>query len=201
MNKILLITSSLNAEQGNSSQLASQFVGELCSAHEVKKLDLNALSLPHLSADEMQAWMTPEAERTDKQVQLANLSDGLIKDINDHDLIVIGMPMYNFGVPSVFKAWIDRIARAGVTFKYTEQGPVGLVNNKKIIVVAARGGMYAGTAKDTQTTYLKDFFGFLGITDVAFIYAEGLAMPDKDQRWSAAKQDILTMAEKVTLVH
>ena len=94
-------------------------------------------------------------------------------------MLVIGMPMYNFGVPSTFKAWVDRLARAGVTFKYTENGPVGLLADKKVVVLAARGGQYVGTAKDTQTTYLKDFFAFVGLTDVEFVYAEGLAMGEE----------------------
>ena len=92
------------------------------------------------------------------------------------DAIALGLPMYNFGIPSGLKAYFDHIARAGVTFKYTENGPVGLLTGKKVYVFAARGGMYAGTAKDSQTTYVRDFLGFIGITDVEFVYAEGLNM-------------------------
>merc|ERR1712137_1542973 len=88
--------------------------------------------------------------------ELASFSDTLIDELKASDTVVIAMPMYNFGVPSTFKAWVDRIARAGVTFQYTENGPVGLLENKKIVVVAARGGIYEGTQKDTQSQYLKD---------------------------------------------
>lgn len=134
--------------------------------------------------------MTSTDDRTQTQQELAAISDAYIAQVMMADTIVIGMPMYNFGVPSAFKAWIDRIARAGVTFKYTDQGPVGLLKDKKIIVVAARGGMYQGTPLDTQTKYLQDFFGFLGLQDVDFIYAEGLAMPDKEQSIASAMTQI-----------
>jgi FMN-dependent NADH-azoreductase len=99
--------------------------------------------------------------------------------------------MYNFGIPSTLKAWIDHIARAGVTFRYTENGPQGLVNNvKKTIVTAARGGLYKGTPKDTQTAYLKDVLGFIGIENVEFVYAEALSMGEKESAVQQAQQDI-----------
>ena len=108
------------------------------------------------------------------------------------------MPMYNFGVPSTFKAWIDRIARAGITFKYTETGPVGLLKDKKVIIVAARGGLYEGTDKDTQSKYLTDVLGFLGLTDVTFVYAEGLAMSDnQEQSLAKAKQQLTELANQL----
>src|SRR5258708_4527837 len=92
------------------------------------------------------------------------------------DIVVIGAAMYNFGISSQLKTYFDWIARAGITFQYTANGPEGLVKGKKVFVVSARGGKYAGTPGDTQTPYLKTFLGFLGMTDVNFIYAEGLAM-------------------------
>ncbi|QDP02661.1 FMN-dependent NADH-azoreductase [Thalassotalea sp. PS06] len=197
--KVLLLNTSLNAENGNSNLLAQQFVKELRDsfAIEVTERDLNQQALAHLSADEMAAWMTPEADRNAEQTALARISDNLIEELQNNEMIVIGMPMYNFGVPSVFKAWIDRIARAGITFKYSEQGPVGLLENKKVVIIAARGGAYAGTPKDTQSAYLKDVFAFLGIEDVEFIYAEGLAMPDKDLRLQEANIEIARLAKKV----
>ena len=96
-------------------------------------------------------------------------------------MIVLGLPMYNFGVPSQLKAYFDHIARAGVTFKYTEKGPVGQLTGKKAYVFAARGGLYAGTPLDTQTGYVRDFLRFLGIGDVEFVYAEGLNMGPEQQ--------------------
>ena len=114
-------------------------------------------------------------------------SDALINELQQADVIVIGLPMYNFGVPSQLKAYFDHIARAGVTFKYTEQGPVGLLTGKRAYVFAARGGVYAGTPLDTQTGYVRDFLRFLGITDVNFVYAEGLAISPQSKEAGLAK--------------
>lgn len=192
MQNILVIHSSLNQDEGNSAHLASHLGQHLASKYsaQLHSEHLYAQDLPHLTSNEMQAWMTSTDDRTQTQQELAAISDAYIAQVMMADTIVIGMPMYNFGVPSAFKAWIDRIARAGVTFKYTDQGPVGLLKDKKIIVVAARGGMYQGTPLDTQTKYLQDFFGFLGLQDVDFIYAEGLAMPDKEQSIASAMTQI-----------
>ncbi|WP_334031188.1 FMN-dependent NADH-azoreductase [Alteromonas sp. P256] len=194
MNTILLLKSSLNGDQGNSSILANALVERIKSQSEqnsqsdngvtVIERDLAADDLPHLTQAEMASWANKSED------ELATLSDTLINELKSSDTVVIAMPMYNFGVPSTFKAWVDRIARAGVTFQYTENGPVGLLENKKIIVVAARGGIYQGTQKDTQSQYLKDFFALIGLTDVSFIYAEGLAMPDGEARMKAAEQAV-----------
>jgi FMN-dependent NADH-azoreductase len=100
---------------------------------------------------------------------------------------VLGLPMYNFGLPSTLKAYFDHIGRAGSTFRYTEKGPVGLLTGKKAHVFATRGGLYAGTPRDTQTAYVRDFLGFIGITDVEFIYAEGLAISDESKNASLAR--------------
>lgn len=192
MKKVLVLNSSLNGEQGNSTKLSQQFVEQLANNQQISVTtrDLSDNAIAHLTQTEMAAWMTDANERNDEQKALAAISDDLIAELNDNDLIVIGMPMYNFGIPSTFKAWIDRIARAGITFKYTEQGPVGLITDKKVVVLAARGGMYQGTEIDTQTKYLKDVLGFVGMTDVNFIYAEGLAMPGAEQSLEAAQNEI-----------
>src|SRR5881296_633156 len=107
---------------------------------------------------------------------VVDYSDALIDELKRADVLVLGLPMYNFGVPSTLKAYIDHIARAGATFKYTEKGPVGLLTGKKAYVFATRGGLYAGTPLDTQTAYVRDMLRFLGINDVEFVYAEGLAI-------------------------
>ena len=192
MKKVLVLNSSLNGEQGNSTKLSQQFVEQLANNQQISVTtrDLSDNAIAHLTQTEMAAWMTDANERNDEQKALAAISDDLIAELNDNELIVIGMPMYNFGIPSTFKAWIDRIARAGITFKYTEQGPVGLIKDKKVVVLAARGGMYQGTEMDTQTKYLKDVLGFVGMTDVNFIYAEGLAMPGAEQSLEAAQNEI-----------
>lgn len=192
MTHILLINTSLNQDNGHSSQLANQLAQHLSLKYQatVDKQDLSTQDLPHLTNAEMGAWMTETNERTEAQHTLAKISDTYIAQVKRADTIIIGMPMYNFGVPSTFKAWADRVARAGVTFEYTAQGPKGLLQDKKVIIVAARGGIYQGTPKDTQTHYLQDFFGFIGITDVEFLYAEGLAMPTKEESLTAAKSAI-----------
>jgi FMN-dependent NADH-azoreductase len=189
MNNMLFIKSSLNGEQAQSNKLAQKLVSNLASTYNITIIerDLAKQSLPHLSQAEMAAWMTQPTKRSDGEVKLANVSDTLIEELNTSDTIVIGMPMYNFGVPSTFKAWADRVARAGITFRYTENGPIGLLENKKVIVVATRGGIYAGSEKDSQTQFLKDFFSFIGIEDISFIYAEGLNMPGSDQRIEVAQ--------------
>ena len=196
MKKVLVLNSSLNGEQGNSTKLSQQFVEQLANNQQISVTtrDLSDNAIAHLTQTEMAAWMTDANERSDEQKALAAISDDLIAELNDNELIVIGMPMYNFGIPSTFKAWIDRIARAGITFKYTEQGPVGLIADKKVVVLAARGGLYQGTDMDTQTKYLKDVLGFVGMTDVDFIYAEGLAMPGAEQSLEAVQNEIKTFA-------
>lgn len=201
MHNILIIKSSLNGDQGNSSQLANEFLKAVTAQMpaNVVERDLNKHEINHLSQQEMSAWMTAASDRSEEQHKLANISDELIEELKASDTIIVGMPMYNFAIPSSFKAWIDRVARAGITFKYTEQGPVGLLEGKKVIIVAARGGMYAGTPKDTQTQYLKDFFAFIGITDIEFIYAEGLNMPAKENSLVKASEDINSLAKKLSL--
>ena len=200
MTNVLVVTTSLNGDNGQSNKLVSQFVSQWQQSADlsISVRDLVADELPHLGAAEMQAWMTAESERSDEQNSLAAISDNYIEELQAADVVVLGMPMYNFGAPSVFKAWIDRVARAGRTFKYTETGPVGLLTNKKVYVLATRGGMYAGTAKDTQTAYITDIFNFLGIQDVEFIYAEGLAMGEESaaQALQHADQKIVELIAK-----
>lgn len=114
------------------------------------------------------------------------LSDTLIGELQAADVLVIGLPMYNLGVPSTLKSWFDHIARAGITFRYTANGPQGLLAGKKAYVFATRGGRYAGTAFDTQTDYVRNFLGFIGITEIEFVYAEGLNMGDDSRSSSLA---------------
>ena len=119
------------------------------------------------------------------QEDIVAFSDKLIDELKQADVIVLGLPMYNFGVPSTLKAYFDHIARAGVTFRYTDKGPVGLLTGKKAYVFATRGGVYGG--KETQTAYVREFLAFVGITDVEFIYAEGLAMGDASREAALLK--------------
>jgi FMN-dependent NADH-azoreductase len=179
MTKVLKLNSSLYAEAGQSSQLASQFVGALRERApdlQLVERDLARDPVPHLDAARFQAFLAKPEERTAEQRAIAEFSDELIGELREADVLVLGLPMYNFGVPSQLKAYFDHIARAGVTFRYTEKGPVGLLTGKKAYVFATRGGLYAGTPNDTQTAYVRQFLGFLGITEVEFVYAEGLAL-------------------------
>jgi FMN-dependent NADH-azoreductase len=179
MKTILQINSSLSGAKGESSRLATQLVAgltELDPRAELIQRDLSASPVPHLDAARFGAFIAkPEARTADQQTVVA-CSDALIDELKRADTIVLGLPMYNFGIPSQLKAYFDHVARAGVTFRYTDKGAVGLLTGKKAYVVATRGGKYIGTPADTQTPYVRDFLAFLGITDVEFVYAEGLAM-------------------------
>jgi FMN-dependent NADH-azoreductase len=192
MKTLLQINASMFAENGQSTRLAKKFVAgwlEKNRGGEVVVRDVAADEVPHLSGQRMGAFMAKPEERTAQQQTVVDYSDALIEEIRRADVIVLGLPMYNFAIPSELKAYLDHITRAGVTFRYTENGPVGLLTGKKAYVFAARGGMYAGTPNDTQTPYIRTILGFLGITDVEFTYAEGLAMGEE------SKQAALTNAE------
>ena len=182
MTRILQINASLQAGNGNSTRLANRFVEALRSTQpdvEVNVRDLASDPVPHLDAARFSAFISKPDERSAEQQAVLDHSNALIEELRRADLIVIGLPLYNFGVPSQLKSWIDHVARAGETFRYTENGPAGLLTGKKALVFATRGGRYAGTARDTETTYVRDFLAFLGITDLEFVYAEGLAMGDE----------------------
>ena len=193
MTTLLQINSILFSSGGHSSQLANDFVAAWRAINpdeQVKVRDLATDPLPHLDAQRVSAFFASPDAITPAQQILVNESNALINEIKASDLIVIGLPMYNFGIPSTLKAYFDQIARAGLTFRYTENGPEGLLADKKAFIFATRGGMYVGTALDSQTTYVRDFLNFLGITDVEFIYAEGLNMGEetKDQALAKAHQ-------------
>lgn len=182
--KLLYVSSSLFGQQGKSSDLAEHFIQAFVAHHpgtSVTRRDLATNPIPHLDAATLQANTTPPDQRTPEQQALAATADAAIAELQAADVLVLGVPMYNFGIPSTLKAWIDSIARAGTTFRYTDNGPEGLLKGKKAYVLAARGGAYRGTPADTQTPYLKTFLGFIGITDVTFVHAEKLNM-DADQQ-------------------
>src|SRR6267143_6319810 len=177
MTTLLQINSSINNGNGQSSRLADQFVAAFRERNpdaRFIKRDLAAEAVPHLTAERFGAFITKPEEHTPAQQAVVDYSDALIAELKSADVIVLGLPMYNFGVPSTLKAYFDHVARVGVTFRYTEKGPVGLLGGKQAYVFAARGGLYAGTPRDTQTPYVRVFLGFLGIEDVRFTYAEGL---------------------------
>ena len=186
MNSILNLNSSIFGDGGQSSRLAEQFIAQFPAARVVRR-DLSKNPLPHLDAERFGAFLSQPETRTPAQQQVLNDSDALIAELKEADTLVVGLPMYNFGIPSPLKAYFDHVARAGATFKYTEKGAVGLLNGKKAYVFAARGGLYQGTPRDTQTAYVRDFLAFLGITDVQFVYAEGLAISEASKVESLAR--------------
>jgi FMN-dependent NADH-azoreductase len=189
---ILQINSSARPGQSQSTRLADSIVERLRRANPAASLTVRDLGrAPHPALDEaaLGALFTPADRRTPEQVARVALDDALIAELKAADVVVLGVPMYNFGVPTQLKNWIDAVARAGVTFKYTDKGPVGLVQGKKVYVALTRGGLYRNTPADTQTPYLQAFLGFIGMTDVDFIFAEGLAMgPEAEQKALAAAQ-------------
>jgi FMN-dependent NADH-azoreductase len=192
MKTLLQINASLFSSNGESSRLADKFVSQWQAANpsgRVIRRDLAADPVPHLTAERFLSFLAKPDERTDAQREIADYSDTLIAELQSADTIVLGLPMYNYGVPSTLKAYFDHVARAGKTFKYTEKGPQGLLEGKKVFVFATRGGLHAGTAADTETTYVRDFLRFIGIGDVEFVYAEGLAYGD------AAKAEALRKAD------
>jgi len=187
--KILQVNSSARREASHSNRLASRIVERLREDAPDAMLavrDLGADPHPVLDEAALGALFTPPAQRTPGQAARVALDDALIEQVKDADVIVLGVPMYNFGVPAQLKNWIDAIMRAGVTFRYTEKGPEGLLKGKKVYVALARGGLYRGTPADTQVPYLQTVLGFLGMTDVTFVYAEGLNMGDEAQRQGLA---------------
>jgi FMN-dependent NADH-azoreductase len=191
MTVLLQIKASISHDQGSSSQLANTFVAAYRRAHPEARVLVREVAsaepVPHLNGERFGAFIAKPEERTDAQHAVVAYSDALIDELKRADIVVIGLPMYNFGVPSQLKAYFDHIARAGVTFKYTANGPVGLLTGKKVYVFAARGGLYAGTALDTQTGYVRDFLAFLGMKDVQFVYAEGLAVSPESREAGLAK--------------
>ena len=194
MKTLLQIRSSIFSNDGQSSRLAERFVARWRASNPGGKVivrDLAKEPIPHLDATRFGAFLAKPEERTPAQQAVVDYSDALIGELKRADVVVLGLPMYNFGVPSTLKAYFDHVARVGETFKYTEKGPVGLLTGKKVYVFAARGGMYAGTPNDTQTPFIRIFLSFLGMSDIEFVYAEGLAISE------ASKQHSLARAEAV----
>ncbi len=180
--KILQINASARTEGANSTRLADAITARLKSHHPEAVVEVRDLARnPHPVLDEsaLGALFTPPDQRSAGQAARVALDDALIAQVQSADAVVIGVPMYNFGVPVQLKAWIDALARAGVTFRYTAGGPEGLLVGKKVYLALARGGIYRDTPADSQVPYLKAVLGFLGMTDIDLVYAEGLAMGEE----------------------
>jgi FMN-dependent NADH-azoreductase len=191
MTTLLQINASIHSDNGQSSQLANRFVAAFRASHPDARVVVRDVAaaepVPHLNAERFGAFIIKPEQRSSAQHAVVAYSDALIDELKQADVIVIGLPMYNFGVPSQLKAYFDHIARAGITFAYSDKGPVGKLTGKKVYVFAARGGQYSGTPLDTQTSYVRDFLAFLGMTDIEFIYAEGLAMSAESKQAALAR--------------
>lgn len=181
--KILKVVASFRGNASVSNQISDEVIARLKEKEgdvTVTVRDVSNNPISHLDSELFSAFLTPEANRSESQQKAVDISDEMIQEVFDADIIVIGVPMYNFTIPSVLKSWIDHIARANITFKYTENGPVGLVNHTKVYLAISTGGVYTDDALapiDFTENYLKAVLGFIGITDVTTFRAEGMAIP------------------------
>ena len=195
MPNILHISASIRSDESISRKLGQQLVDGLAakSGASVTTRDLAANDLPYVSEDRFNANLTPADERTPEQAELAAIADTLIEELQAADTIVIASPIYNFGVPATLKAWADLVARAGTTFKYTETGPVGLLEGKKAYIAIASGGTPVGSDFDFMSSWLKFFLGFLGIHDVEIVAADGIMGADGEAKISKAHDDVAAL--------
>jgi FMN-dependent NADH-azoreductase len=182
--KILNIITSIKGDASFSNKLSNAILEKLKSEHgetEIQTLDLSKTPLPYLSELDISAFYTPEEQRTEAQKSTLKFSDEATEELLNADIVVIGVPLYNFGIPAVLKGWIDQVARAGKTFSYDENGPKGLLTGKKVFLSIASGAIFSeGPYKsyDFSESYLRAVLGFLGITDVTTFRVEGSAIPE-----------------------
>src|SRR3989454_11247173 len=174
MKTLLQIKSSIFSDGGQSSRLTERFIAAWRESNpdgQVIVRDLALEPVPHLDAARFGAFLAKPGERSAAQQAVIEHSDPLIDELKRADVVLLGLTMYNFGLPSALKAYFDHVARAGGTFGYTEKGAIGLLTGKKVYVFTARGGLYAGTSRDTQTPYVRHFLEFLGMDDNEIIPA------------------------------
>lgn len=193
MSKVLVLKSSILAGYSQSSQLADFYIEQAkAQGKNVTVRDLAANPIPVLDGELVGAMRPSETPLSPRQQEALDLSDELIAELQAHDEVVIAAPMYNFNIPTQLKNYFDLIARAGVTFRYTEAGPEGLVKGKKAVVISSRGGIHKDTPTDLLTPYVKLFLGFIGITDVEFVFAEGIAYgPEVASKATAEAKDTI----------
>ncbi|EJM18984.1 acyl carrier protein phosphodiesterase [Pseudomonas sp. GM21] len=177
MSRVLIIESSARQQDSVSRQLTQTFINQWKTAHpgdQITVRDLAVSPVPHLDINLLGGWMKPAGQRSDIEESSLERSNQLTDELLAADVLVMAAPMYNFAIPSTLKAWLDHVLRAGVTFKYTDTGPQGLLSGKRAYVLTARGGIYAGSTADHQEPYLRQVMAFIGIHDVTFIHAEGM---------------------------
>jgi len=185
MKEILLVLSSPRGTQSHSHQIAHRIIGDLKKRHagaEVVVRDVSSEPLPYVGEAFVSGLFTTPEKRNPAEAKALAISDTLVDELIAADIVVLAVPMHNFGLPAALKSWIDHVVRAGRTFSYSASGPVGLLTRKKAILVVSRGGVYSeGPMKafDFQETYLRSVLGFIGVTDVQVVRVEGVAMgPD-----------------------
>jgi FMN-dependent NADH-azoreductase len=197
MPHILYLTASIRSDADSVSRgLGQRIVAGLVAktGAAVTTRDLAAEPLPYVSAERFAANLTPADARTPEQAELAAIADQLIAELAAADTIVLASPIYNFGPPASLKAWADLVARAGTTFRYTATGPEGLLTGKRAYLAIASGGTPVGSSADFMTTWLQHFLGFLGITDVAMVYADGIMGEGGEEKIAAAQAKAETLA-------
>lgn len=197
MTNILHITASIRSEgesvsRGLGNALVEKLAGQ--TGASVTKRDLATNDIPHLTAERFAANLTPVADRTAEQVELAAYADELIAELQAADTIVIATPIYNFSAPATLKTWADLVARAGTTFKYTETGPVGLLTGKKAYLAIASGGTTVGSEIDFMSPWLKFFLGFLGISDIEIVAADAIMGAGGEEKIAAAHEEVARLA-------
>jgi len=193
--KIVHVDSSFKGREASSSALASQLVNRLVDGNEaqVHYRDLSQEPLNHLTEEVFTGFQLQADKRNEVQAAAVAQSDEYIAELKDADALVVAVPMYNFSAPSQFKSWIDHVARAGVSFSYTSEGPKGLLNIEKAYVIATRGGQFVGTGFDFQAPWIEQVLKFIGVQDVEFVFAEGQASDKAAQAIQQAEQKIAAL--------
>lgn len=185
MATLLHVKSSVFGDDAQSALLARHFIERWKSENvgaEVISRDLVSNPLPHLDMTRISALMSSPDQRSPQQQKIVDEADALLKEVQSADVVLLAVPMYNFSIPSQLKSYFDHLARAGVTFKYTDKGPVGLLQDKPVYLLATRGGLYHEAGQDFEVPFVKQFLGFIGLHDVRVVLAEGLNMGEETKQ-------------------
>ncbi|MCA0902523.1 FMN-dependent NADH-azoreductase [Qipengyuania aquimaris] len=196
MSTILHITASIRDGESVSRSLGTKLVENLAAKQDAQVVtrDLAKNDIPFIDAERFAANLAPYAERSPEQHELAKVADELIEELKAADTIVFSVPVYNFAVPATVKAWADLVARAGTTFQYTANGPEGLLTGKKAYIAIASGGTPIGSEIDFMSPWLKFFLGFLGITDVEMVAADGIMGEGGEEKIAEAHEEVERLA-------